>query len=240
MPSLLSIFQSSPLSLIRNGLSSLFSSNNIERNGLPLIGEAFLPRTNAQGQQIDSRYTMAQNNPLTGLAGSLGSNVNPMTGLFARAATAGVSAGVSAANPYVGAAIGLGTLVSGAYDAYQDTQKANREAEARQQAELETVKRNQLYDDFHAFTTAYLHDRQKILDQLSKNESSNELKMERQNFAPQTTNTIKRYNNLQIQNQTSFTILPTTPYIPPRARNVNARSDRYRTSSLQLAYNRLA
>lgn len=189
------------------------------------IGAAFAPRQNGS-----SYYDEARSNSLLQASSGIANGIHPLAGWLANGIGAGLLAGVSSANPFVGLAAGGASLISGIpslWSAFKDrrAQQERAERERRQNDALIEASNEvkQLNERYNSLMQAL----QGLRGNTNTTNSNPELTAERVNEgkvmsdaerkAQAVTEPVKRYNDLQIQRAASFSVFPIPPIVPKRA-----------------------
>ena len=199
------------------------------------LSEAFAPQQAGR----NSYYDEAQSNSFLQASSRIASGVHPIAGWLANGIGAGLLAGVSSANPFIGLAAGGASLISGIpslwsglRDRRAQQERAERERR-RSDALIEASNRvKQLNERYNSLMQAL----QGMKGNTNVVNSNPELVAERVNEgkvasdaerkAQAVTDPIRRYNNLQIQRAASFSVFPIPPIVPKRALVRPAAPDR--------------
>lgn len=193
------------------------------------IGSAFAPRQSG-GRTQSSYYDEAQSNGLLQASSGIANRIHPIAGWLANGIGAGLLAGVSSANPFVGLAAGGASLISGIPSLWSGLRdrKAQQEREERKRKQNDALIEasngvKQLNERYNSLIQAL----QGLSGNANAVNSNPELTAERVNEgrvisdaerkAQAVTEPIKRYNNLQIQRAASFSVFPIPPVVPKRA-----------------------
>lgn len=191
--------------------------------------EAFVPRR-VGNRVVDSYYDEARSNRFLKQLSSGVAGVHPLAGWLANGIGAGLLAGVSSANPFVGLAAGGASLISGIpslWSGLRDrrVQQERAERERRQSDALIEASTGvkQLNERYNSLMQAL----QRLRGNTNTASLNSELTAERVNEgkvmsdaerkAQAVTDPIRRYNNLQIQRAASFSVFPIPPIVPKRA-----------------------
>lgn len=200
-----------------------------EAEDVDSFNEAFVPRR-VGGRVVDSYYNQARSNQFVNQLTSGAYSVHPLAGWLTNAIGAGLVAGVSSVNPYVGLLAGGASLISGLPSLWSGF----RERRAQQERAERERRRNDALNEASA-GVKQLNERYSSLMQTLQGLGGNtnavnsnpELTAERVNEgrvmsdaerkAQAVTDPIRRYNNLQIQRAASFSVFPIPPIVPKRA-----------------------
>lgn len=193
------------------------------------LGEAFVSRQGG-GRVQSSYYDEARSNGFLQTSSRIANGIHPLAGWLANGIGAGLLAGVSSANPFIGLAAGGASLISGIpslWSGLRDrrAQQERAERERRQSDALNEASNGvkQLNERYSSLMQAL----QGLSGNINAVNSNPELTTERVNEgrvisdaerkAQATTDPIRRYNNLQIQRAASFSVFPIPPVVPKRA-----------------------
>jgi len=202
------------------------------------LSEAFVPQQGG-GRVQNSYYDEARSNGFLQASSRIANGIHPLAGWLANGIGAGLLAGVSSANPFIGLAAGGASLISGIpslWSGLRDrrAQQERVERERRQNDALAEASNGvkQLNERYNSLMQAL----QGLNGNTNVVNSNPELTAERVNEgkvmsdaerkAQAATDPIRRYNNLQIQRAASFSVFPIPPIVPKRALVRPAAPDR--------------
>lgn len=202
------------------------------------LAEAFVPQQ-IGGRTQSSYYDAARSNGFLQASSGIANRIHPLVGWLTNGIGAGLLAGVSSANPFIGLAAGGASLISGIPSLWsglkeRSAQQERAERERRQSDALIEASNGvkQLNERYNSLMQAL----QGLRGNTNMAGLNSELTAERVNEgkvmsdaerkAQAATDPIRRYNNLQIQRAASFSVFPIPPIVPKRALVRPAAPDR--------------
>lgn len=193
------------------------------------LTEAFVPRQNG-GRMQNSYYDEARSNGFLQASSGIANRIHPLAGWLANGIGAGLLAGVSSANPFIGLAAGGASLISGLpslWSSFKDrkvqqeiAERERRQSDALTEASIGVKQLNERYNSLMQALQGFRGNTNAVnLNPELTAERVNEGRVvsDAERKAQAVTEPIKRYNNLQIQRAASFSVFPIPPVVPKRA-----------------------